>query len=168
MNPDRSGKNPPIDQMEAVETDDEMLDHYRRKNITFDTNLQVDAFQKALMVLPDHAGLDTIRWRKRRETKANRFTSTMIERKSKIPGYYFTRRYPHPCKAIDTPKRNTEHYHEAKNLPFQLKRQDHQSRVRIEILVSSGVDNRFTHNMALKFVNLVSFLAAFSDRWLDT
>ena len=141
--------------METVETDDEMLDHYRRKNITFD-NQQVNAFQQALMDLPDHPGLDTVRWKKPREPKENRFTITMIEKNSKIPEDYFTRRYPHPCNEIDTVKRYTEHWHEASTLPFQLKRQDDQSRVRIEILVSSEIDNRFTPNMALKDVNLVS------------
>ena len=146
--PRPAGRNAPVDQMETVETDDEMLDHYRRKNITFDTNLQVNAFQQALMDLPDHPGLDTVRWKKPREPKVNRFTSTMIEKNSKIPENYFTKRYPHPCNEIDTVKRYTEHWHEANALPFQLKRQDDQSRVRIEILVSSEIDNRFTPNMA--------------------
>ena len=55
------------------------------KNITFDTNLKVDAFQQALMDLPDHPGLDTVRRKKPREPKSNPFTNTMIEKTIKIP-----------------------------------------------------------------------------------
>ena len=65
----------------------------------------------------------------------------MIEKNSKILENYFTKRYSHPCNDIETSKRYTEHYHEANALLFQLKRQDDQSRVRIEILVSSEICN---------------------------
>ena len=75
--PRPAGRNAPVDQMETMETDDEMLDHYRRKNITFDTNQQVNAFQQALVDLPDHPRLDTVRWKKPREPKVNHFTRTL-------------------------------------------------------------------------------------------
>ena len=41
--PRPAGRNAPVDQMETVELDDKMMDLYRRKHKTFDSNLQVNA-----------------------------------------------------------------------------------------------------------------------------